>query len=37
MGMDFADRFLEGDCEELLKSFPDNSIDLIFTSPLCAS
>jgi site-specific DNA-methyltransferase (adenine-specific)/site-specific DNA-methyltransferase (cytosine-N4-specific) len=31
--MDFTNRFLHGDCEELLKAFPDNSIDLIFTSP----
>jgi len=22
-----------GDCEEILKGFPDDSIDLIFTSP----
>jgi len=22
-----------GDCEEVLKTFPDNSVDLIFTSP----
>lgn len=31
--MDFLDRFFVGDCEEVLKDFPDNSIDLIFTSP----
>lgn len=31
--MDFIDRFFEGDCEQILKDFPDNSIDLIFTSP----
>jgi len=31
--MDFLDRLFEGDCEEALKDFPDNSIDLIFTSP----
>lgn len=24
---------IQGDCEEILKSFPDNSVDLIFTSP----
>ena len=27
-----TDIFL-GDCKEVLKQFPDNSIDLIFTSP----
>lgn len=27
------DTIVQGDCEEVLKSFPDNSIDLIFTSP----
>ena len=27
------DTIIQGDCEEILKSFPDNSIDLIFTSP----
>jgi DNA modification methylase len=27
------DTIIQGDCEEVLKSFPDNSIDLIFTSP----
>lgn len=31
--MDFANQILLGDCEEILKGFPDNSIDLIFTSP----
>lgn len=31
--MEFIDRFLAGDCEEVLKDFPDSSIDLIFTSP----
>ena len=31
--MDFTNRILQGDCEEVLKSFPDDSIDLIFTSP----
>lgn len=31
--MDFADRIIHGDCEEILKEFPDDSIDLIFTSP----
>jgi DNA modification methylase len=32
--MDFINKFIEGDCEEVLKGFPDDSIDLIFTSPL---
>lgn len=27
------DTIVQGDCEEVLRSFPDNSIDLIFTSP----
>jgi DNA modification methylase len=31
--MEFVNRFLHGDCEEVLKHLPDNSIDLIFTSP----
>ena len=31
--MEFINKLLHGDCEEALKSFPDNSIDLIFTSP----
>lgn len=31
--MDFVDRIIHGDCEQVLKRFPDNSIDLIFTSP----
>ena len=31
--MDFADRIIHGDCEQVLKQFPDNSVDLIFTSP----
>ena len=31
--MDFANKTIQGDCEEILKKFPDNSIDLIFTSP----
>lgn len=33
MAMDFVDRFFEGDCEDILKDFPDASVDLIFTSP----
>jgi len=31
--MDFLNRIYQGDCEEVLKGLPDNSIDLIFTSP----
>jgi DNA modification methylase len=31
--MEFINRFLHGDCEEVLKGLPDNCIDLIFTSP----
>ena len=28
-----ANQIICGDCEEVLKDFPENSIDLIFTSP----
>lgn len=31
--MEYMNKILQGDCEELLKELPDNSIDLIFTSP----
>lgn len=31
--MEFVNKFLLGDCQELLKELPDNSVDLIFTSP----
>jgi len=31
--MDFINRIIQGDCEQVLKGFPDNSVDLIFTSP----
>ncbi len=31
--MEFINKFLLGNCEEVLKSLPDNFIDLIFTSP----
>jgi len=31
--MEYINRILHGDCEDILKQFPDNSIDLIFTSP----
>ncbi len=30
---DFLDKIIQGDCEKVLKDLPDNSIDLIFTSP----
>lgn len=31
--MDFVNKIIHGDCEEVLKIWPDNSIDFIFTSP----
>ncbi|MBU0512682.1 MAG: site-specific DNA-methyltransferase [Chloroflexi bacterium] len=31
--MEYANQILHGDCEDILKEFPDNSVDLIFTSP----
>lgn len=31
--MEYLDRIIRGDCEDVLKDFPDDSIDLIFTSP----
>jgi DNA modification methylase len=31
--MNISDKIIHGDCEQVLQSFPDNSIDLIFTSP----
>lgn len=31
--MDFVNQIIHGDCEQVTKGFPDNSIDLIFTSP----
>jgi len=31
--MDFLDKIILGDCGQVLKEFPDDSIDLIFTSP----
>ena len=31
--MDFVNKISRGDCEAVLKEWPDNSIDLIFTSP----
>ena len=31
--MDYVDRIIQGDCEQVLNEFPNNSVDLIFTSP----
>ncbi len=31
--MDFVNKILQGDCEVVLREIPDNSVDLIFTSP----
>jgi DNA modification methylase len=31
--MDFVNQIIHGDCERVLGGFPDDSIDLIFTSP----
>ena len=31
--MEYLDKVFLGDCEEVLKGIPDNSVDLIFTSP----
>lgn len=31
--MNYFNQIIQGDCEEILRSYPDNSIDLIFTSP----
>ena len=31
--MGLVNRIILGDCEEVLRRFPDNSVDLIFTSP----
>jgi DNA modification methylase len=31
--MNYTNKILLGDCGEVLKGFPDNSVDLIFTSP----
>ena len=30
---DFVDKIIQGDCGKVLADFPDNSVDLIFTSP----
>ena len=31
--MDFVNRIIRGDCEDVLKRWPDDAVDLIFTSP----
>lgn len=31
--MEWINRIIPGDCEEILRGFPDNCIDLVFTSP----
>ncbi len=31
--MDWVNKIIVGDCQQVLERFPDNSIDLIFTSP----
>lgn len=31
--MEYLNRILLGDCEEVLKDLPDSCVDLIFTSP----
>ena len=31
--MQFVNQIIHGDCEEVLRDIPDNSVDLIFTSP----
>lgn len=31
--IDYLDKIIHGDCEKVLQGFPDNSVDLIFTSP----
>ena len=33
INMEFTNKILVGDCEEVIKTWPENSIDLIFTSP----
>ena len=32
-GMDFVNQIIHGDCEDVLKKWPENAVDLIFTSP----
>ncbi len=31
--MDFTNKIIQGDCEDVLRQLPDNSVDFIFTSP----
>ena len=31
--MDYKNKIIQGNCEEVLKNCPDNTVDLIFTSP----
>jgi DNA modification methylase len=31
--MDYINQIIQGDCEKILKHVPDNTVDLIFTSP----
>lgn len=31
--MDFGNQIIHGDCEDILKKWPENAVDLIFTSP----
>jgi site-specific DNA-methyltransferase (adenine-specific) len=31
--MDFLNKFFQGDCADILKEFPDSTVDLIITSP----
>lgn len=33
INMEFKDKIIQGDCEDVLKLIPENSVDLIFTSP----
>ena len=32
-GMDFVNQIIHGDCEDVLKKWPEDAVDLIFTSP----
>jgi len=33
ISLDYTNRIIQGDCEDVLKAIPDSSVDLIFTSP----
>lgn len=33
IALDYRNKIMNGDCEDILKALPDNSVDLIFTSP----